>query len=428
MCSPSDEQLLQRTDVLVAGSLAIDLSCSHSPDDETPRETSTQHLRPGTSNLAVISQSLGGVGQNIATALHFVGTPVQLCTVIADDLSGRAALSTLAARGLRVDGVETLKCGPPTAIYVAFNETSNELFMAMADMRIMESHQPYLDNVWKGHLEHSRPKWLVLDANWNRISLRRWIAAGKAVGAKIAFEPVSTAKSCRIFDSAPRHTNIVQLADLITPNELELDAMWEYHGSHLRRHYSAWSTLYLDFLEKKAETMEIRGPPPGDLRFSRLLHRSLDLLLCFPCILAKMGSRGVLLTELLRKDDPRLSLPWAQEYILAAEGSLQNLLVSTNLKSNLQSGKEPTLGKFDILEEYVAIYIRMFPPELVRPDEIVSVNGVGDTFLGILLAGLAKERPKVLDDLVMVAQKGSCMTLRSRESVSAEISSLQSLV
>lgn len=402
--------------MLVAGSLAIDISCDQAPG---------HLLSPGTSNPAIMSQSLGGVGQNIATALYSVGTLVHFCSVVADDMSGRTALSMLAARGLRVDGVQTLSYGPPTAHYISFNDTNKDLFMAMADMRIVESQQPDLDDLWKAHLEQVKPEWLVLDANWHPKALQRWIAAGKAVGAKIAFEPVSTAKSCRIFEEPPGHIIQMPLLELATPNEMELGAMWEFQGSHLRHHYGAWST-YLESRKKNIEMAEM-----GE-EFSRLLRMSLDLLLCFPCILTKMGSRGVLLTEMLRKDDPRLSAAWAQQYIFATEGgqdiyrSLQNIDV-------LQQALRPEQGarhrKYEFLMDSVAIYIRMFPPaELVPAKEVASVNGVGDTFLGVLMAGLAKKKPKVLDDLVMIAQKGSCMTLRSKESVSPEISSLQALL
>lgn len=402
--------------MLVAGSLAIDISCDQAPG---------QLLRSGTSNPAVMSQSLGGVGQNIATAVYSVGTPVQFCSVVADDLSGRAALSMLAARGLRVDGVQTLKHGPPTAHYISFNDTKKDLFMAMADMRILESQHPDLHNLWKAHLERTKPEWLILDANWHRHTLQRWIAVGKAVGAKIAFEPVSAAKSCRIFEEAPGQTIHIPLVDLATPNEMELGAMWEFQGSHLRHYYGAWST-YLKSQKKHVEITETGED------FSRFLRMSLDLLPFFPCILTKLGSQGVLLTEMLRKDDPRLSAPWAQQYIFATEGS-QNIYRSLQSIDKLQQDLRPVQGsthrKYEFLKDFVAIYIRMFPPaELVPAKEVESVNGVGDTFLGVLVAGLAKKKPKVLDDLVMIAQKGSCMTLRSKESVSPEISSLQALL
>ncbi len=71
--------------------------------------------------------------------------------------------------------------------------------------------------------------------------------------------------------------------------------------------------------------------------------------------------------------------------------------------------------------------MRLYPPvEKVSETDIVSVNGVGDTFLGVLIAGLAKQNPKDLADLVNIAQRGSVMTLKSSEAVSPEVSGLQS--
>lgn len=71
--------------------------------------------------------------------------------------------------------------------------------------------------------------------------------------------------------------------------------------------------------------------------------------------------------------------------------------------------------------------MRLFKPtEQVPEENIVSVNGVGDTFLGVLIAGLAKEMPKPIEFLLDIAQKGSVMTLKSKEAVSPELAILKS--
>ena len=76
-----------------------------------------------------------------------------------------------------------------------------------------------------------------------------------------------------------------------------------------------------------------------------------------------------------------------------------------------------------------SIDMRLFPPaEVVAEDDVVSVNGVGDTFLGIILAGLAKEESRDWPHLIDMAQRGSVMTLKSNESVSPDISGLSSLL
>jgi pseudouridine-5'-phosphate glycosidase/pseudouridine kinase len=77
------------------------------------------------------------------------------------------------------------------------------------------------------------------------------------------------------------------------------------------------------------------------------------------------------------------------------------------------------------------LYMRLFPAEKVSDAEIVSVNGVGDTFLGALVAGLAKgidydER------LIKIAQQAAVLSLKSEEAVSPELghltASLESIV
>lgn len=73
--------------------------------------------------------------------------------------------------------------------------------------------------------------------------------------------------------------------------------------------------------------------------------------------------------------------------------------------------------------------MRLFPPaELVQQEDIVSVNGVGDTLLGVLMAGIVREvkagRVPRLEDLVPVAQQAAVLTLRSSEAVSPIIRDL----
>ncbi|KAJ8608019.1 hypothetical protein MRB53_039925 [Persea americana] len=67
--------------------------------------------------------------------------------------------------------------------------------------------------------------------------------------------------------------------------------------------------------------------------------------------------------------------------------------------------------------------MRLFPPaELVQADDIVSVNGIGDTFVGVLTAGMSKQskagQPVTIEDLIDVAQRASVLTLKSSEAVS----------
>ena len=67
----------QRANIFVAGSLAVDIACNYKfqPDGQVTSGT----LKPAlhTSNPAYITQSLGGVGSNVARAAHLTGANVR---------------------------------------------------------------------------------------------------------------------------------------------------------------------------------------------------------------------------------------------------------------------------------------------------------------------------------------------------------------
>lgn len=194
--------------VFVAGALAVDFSCDYAPISSTASKEPALH----TSNPAKISQSLGGVAHNVARAANLVGDSVRLCSSVGDDLSGRAALDALAIEGLESTGIKTRQ-GSSTAQYVAVNDASNNLVLAMADMNILDeptarpgqsstsdsTSSDMLNDFWLPQLQESKPTHLVLDANWQPQSLARWLEAAESISAHVTFEPVSTAKAPRIF-------------------------------------------------------------------------------------------------------------------------------------------------------------------------------------------------------------------------------------
>lgn len=73
-----------QADILVAGSVAVDLSCDYTSGNAESSPVPNLH----TSNPAKVSQSIGGVGRNVALAAHRVNSEgkVKLCTLIGDDL------------------------------------------------------------------------------------------------------------------------------------------------------------------------------------------------------------------------------------------------------------------------------------------------------------------------------------------------------
>ena len=391
-------------DVLVAGSLAIDLSCDYI---RSPTESLSSQPQLHTSNPASITQTLGGVGQNIATALHYLGTSQRLCSSVADDVAGSAALNLLTERGLQTAGIQTNGPGSHTAQYVAVNDAQKHMVLAMADMNILEDTSEDFNSLWKPHFGVCKPKWLVVDANWHSSTLRKWLDAAKASGVKVAYEPVSGAKSRRAFPAQFQSNASVaavpnHLISLATPNALELSSMHDAASdAGLFDREDWWCAINSLGLSSTGSRDKLVSVTNNSLVDQGAPQQSIRLLPFIPCILTTMGERGVLMTQMLQSGDDRLTCSDAAPYVLSRSTDGNNVVGG--------------------------VYMRLFPPvETVSSDRVVSVNGVGDTFLGVLMAGLTKEKPKDIVELVDIAQRGSVMTLKSNEAVSQEISTLRS--
>ena len=394
------------TDVIVAGSLAIDLSCDYI---QSPTQNLSSQPQFHTSNPASITQTLGGVGQNIATALHYLGSWPRLCSSIAADVAGSTALNILAKRGVQTAGIQIRSPDYHTAQYVAVNDSKKRMVLAMADMTILEDDSGNFDSIWKPHVDMCKPKWLVIDANWHPNTLRKWLDIARTSGVKVAFEPVSTVKSRRVFSARiQQNTSLAavpnHLISLATPNALELSSMHDAASDvGLFDREDWWQAINSIGLSSSGSRDKLVSATNSLLVDQGVPQQSLRLLPFIPCILATLGERGVLMTQMLQPGDDRLTCPDAAPYILSRSTDGNNVVGG--------------------------VYMRLFPAvETVSSDEIVSVNGVGDTFLGVLIAGLTKEKPRDIVQLVDIAQRGSVMTLKSKEAVSPKILALRSLL
>lgn len=403
--SPETFSVACSRQVIVAGALAVDLSCNLISSVKSSDPVNPQIH---TSNPATIEQSLGGVGQNIATALCYLGIPVRLCSMIADDVAGATAINVLEKRGLSTKGIETLRGKSHTAQYVAVNNVHKDLFVAMADMRIMETPLDF-EMVWQPHISECKPKWLVVDANWDGDSLQEWMGVGRASGALVAYEPVSAPKSKRLFTSSLRNGSSLGVypyhwVDLATPNDLELASM--YVAARDARFFDRedwWQVIDALGLSSQGSRHKLVAVTNAALVDEGVPQRSIQLLPFIPSIVTKLGKEGVLLTQLLRPNDARLTSPTSAPYIL-----------------NCAYPNNETIG---------GVYMRLFPPvEHVPDSHVQNVNGIGDTFLGVLIAGLLSKHTSNIEALIDIAQKGSVLTLKSTEAVSPEISTLRSLL
>jgi pseudouridylate synthase / pseudouridine kinase len=391
----------------VFGSLASDLICDYNPLVEN---TDSASPAPYTSNPAIIAQSAGGVGYNIALAARYAGASVLLSSVVADDLTGRSLLEQLAKSGLSSEGVQQLKQadGFRTAQYVAINDKKKDLVMAMADMAILQNSSLDLLDLWQSLISSRKPKWIVVDANWSATILSQIISIANQEKIKVAFEPVSVQKSVRIFQPDPKIVTPDGVVprhriSLATPNILELEAMYQStRGMAFFESPEWWEAINSFEMSSAGSRDRLVSVTNVELVDRGIPQQTIQLLPYIPNLIVKLGEQGCLLTYLLPQGDPALSAPESAPYILGRATSDKSVVGG--------------------------VYMRLFPPaEVVRQEEIVSVNGVGDTMLGVLMAGLVKEGAR-LEELISVAQQGAVRTLKSAAAVSPKVQDLRSLL
>ncbi|KKY26604.1 hypothetical protein UCDDS831_g01264 [Diplodia seriata] len=371
-----------------------------------------------TSNQASIQQTLGGVAHNIARAAYLAGSSVRLCSAVGDDVMGRVAQDLLERSGLPTTSIIT-RPDARTGQYIAVNDAHNNLTLGMADMDIIQSTTATpstVQTIFNAPLSTLRPRWLIADANWSSTTLHAWLRAAKSAGASTAFEPVSAVKSARLFspppsavkkpaNSPPSFPLFPQpLVDLTTPNAIELETMWRAaREAELLATPAHWQVTNAFNLPQGGATPLLTQATSPDLVRRGVPQQALQLLPLVPTILTTLGAEGVLLTMLLRRGDERLRDPEAAGWIL--------------------SRGDDEAGAVDV----GGVYMRLFEPEEVLADgEVVSVNGVGDTFTGVLVSGLS--RGMRIEDVVPVAQRAAGLSLRSEKAVSEEVARVKALL
>jgi pseudouridylate synthase / pseudouridine kinase len=329
---------------------------------------------------------------------------VTLASVVADDLAGSSLLEHLARSGLRTTDIERLptSTGARTAQYVAVNDTNKDLVVAMADMAILDRPEMESMEFWSAKMEQNKPRWVVVDANWSPTILSSIFTAAKTQGSLIAFEPVSIAKAARLFhreSSMLNGTKVVpnHVVSLSTPNSLELKAMYEAARDSAMFESSEWWSVINGFGFSSAGSQDRLISVAGrELVEQGIPQQCIQLVPFIPNLVTKLGAKGCLLTCLLRRGDDRLTNPANAPYILS------------------RSTSESEIG---------GLYMRLFPPSTVV-EQAVSVNGIGDTMLGVMVTGLANGRQ--LEDVMPTAQEAAVLTLQSPEAVSPQVRTLRS--
>ncbi|KAF2670934.1 hypothetical protein BT63DRAFT_446231 [Microthyrium microscopicum] len=385
-------------DIIVAGSLAMDTSCNHRPHSQKDMQDVAQY----TSNPAIITQRPGGVGYNIAKAAHLLQVNTHLSTLVGADLPGQMLLTAVKSMGMATSRIiETSH--KRTAQYVATNKLDNNLVVGMADMRIMEQGTTRRnESRWRTAFASSKRQWLAVDANWSAKTYLWWLICAKQSNCKVLAEPVSQAKAGRLIN--PDADEVVvypnHLVHITTPNIMELQAM---HRKALETgsldQSSPWFAA-VDFAAEGEIVSILERFSSSSLAEQGVPQIAIGLLPLIPCIITTLGPDGLLLAQIINKGDERLDDPEFQKHLVsAAEGVITNDAIG-------------------------GVYMRLFgPAELVKDKDIVSVNGVGDTFAGALLAAMVTTGDPV-EECVEFAQKAAVLSLKSEEAVSPELASL----
>ncbi|KAI9727284.1 MAG: hypothetical protein M1828_006903 [Chrysothrix sp. TS-e1954] len=380
-------------DVLVAGSIASDISCNYLPSSN---KLDAAAPLPNTSNPAKIEERIGGVGFNIWRSVNEIGVQAGLCSVIGKDIAGDSLRRSLERYKCSTKGIkEAEDSNKTTSRYVAMNDAHKDLVIAMADMSIMETPSQNFDTKWLPHLRSltnrtsessAQQKWLILDANWDSETLHRWIAAAKAHGIATAFEPVSMAKAGRIFERGLDY-ELPRVVDIATPNALELEAMYESAQRRgLLEREDWWRTIDTLGISSSGARSELIRVANIELYEQGIPQRSIQLLPFIPNLLTTLGSRGVLLTRILLKDDEALTSPASAPYVIS------------------RSKSEGPIG---------GLYMRLFAPsEDCGAEAINTVNGAGDAFCGSLIGLLAQAQNPRVEDVVDQSQAASLRILK----------------
>jgi len=145
----------ENPEVLVIGGVAVDLCCDYTP--RTSDIAPTLH----TSNPSRISESLGGVANNVAYAMHLSGAKTRLVSSVGDDISGRWVLEQIQKRGMDTSGL-SISSAHHTARYVAINDAKGGLFTASADMTVIENMAA---STITDAITRSGAGWVVIDGN-----------------------------------------------------------------------------------------------------------------------------------------------------------------------------------------------------------------------------------------------------------------------
>ncbi|KAJ2873141.1 hypothetical protein GGH93_003444 [Coemansia aciculifera] len=351
---------------MVIGGAAIDVTSQIGATQATEGLSATSY--PGT-----VLTSIGGVGQNIARAAHYLGAPTYLVSAIGNDAHGHSIKLDLARIGMNPAYLQFQADGARTAVYNALHQPNGDLLVAVADMDIngMLSEQQ-ISEAFDG-LE---PGVVGLDGNISTLALSTAIMLAASKKACVVFEPTSVPKCASVLfalSSIGRSgaaSSVNGLVQIITPNALELQEM-------------AKVALELELVEGVPPVSMVSEIADGHYQLSvDTVRAALTLFSLFPIQIIKLGEKGVVVVSPLLRDQRR------------------------------------------------PVFRHISP---LKPGSIVNSNGAGDSLVGAMLALLHSKQvtvssaghvdllPEEIDDMALRAQRASILSLESPLAISDKL-------
>ncbi|MEM1298066.1 MAG: PfkB family carbohydrate kinase [Pseudomonadota bacterium] len=142
-----------------------------------------------------ILQRPGGVALNVALGVAARGVATGLISVLGEDDAGASLIGLAEAAGADCAGILRIK-GAPTSRYLAIENAEGDLFAAVADVDLLETHASAV--IEQCERAVSEADVLFLDANLPEFAIEKIASHAAASGVEIVANPVSPAKSARL--------------------------------------------------------------------------------------------------------------------------------------------------------------------------------------------------------------------------------------
>jgi len=190
--------------VLVIGSAGLDVKGRPAGD-----------LKPGTSNLGQVRNSVGGVARNIAENLARLEVETVLLTAIGDDVEGKRVLEQCQSNEIDCSHVRIMS-GARTGTYLALLKPDGDLDVAISDFEIME----HVDSDYLRSHEQllADADMVVIDATLSESALKTLFELADQYSVRVCADPTTPMLAGKLCP-------YISQLHLVVPNAAETTAL-----------------------------------------------------------------------------------------------------------------------------------------------------------------------------------------------------------